>query len=79
MVYVYAIKSINKKYRYIGITNDLERRLNQHNKGHNKSTASYTPYNLILKEARHNYQEARKREIFLKSGAGRKYLDSLES
>ncbi|MBI4059710.1 GIY-YIG nuclease family protein [Candidatus Giovannonibacteria bacterium] len=78
MVYLYVIKSLKKKYRYVGITSDLERRAKQHNSGYNQNTKSFTPFETILIEKYKDYQEARKREKFLKSGQGRKFLDSLK-
>jgi putative endonuclease len=33
MIIVYAIRSISRKYIYVGMTNDLKRRLEEHNKG----------------------------------------------
>ena len=77
MIYVYVIKSSIKKFRYVGITNDLDRRIKEHNSGKNKSTTLYLPFDLVLKEEYADYLEARKREKFLKSGQGRKFLDSL--
>jgi putative endonuclease len=77
MITVYVIKSLNKNFRYVGITNDLEKRLKQHNNGKNRSTKSYMPFKLVLTETHEDYRQARTREKFLKSGAGRKYLDSL--
>lgn len=77
MVILYVIKSISKNYRYIGITNNLDRRLKQHNTGNNKNTKYYRPFNLIHFEKFPNHKEARKREIFLKCGLGRKFLDNL--
>ncbi|OGZ44774.1 MAG: hypothetical protein A2756_05315 [Candidatus Ryanbacteria bacterium RIFCSPHIGHO2_01_FULL_48_27] len=79
MIDVYVIKSTTKKFRYVGITNDLERRLWQHNKGYSMSTKNFLPFKLVLKEQYNDYREARKRELFLKSGFGRKFLDSLET
>jgi putative endonuclease len=78
MIILYVIQSIDKKYRYIGITNNIERRLKQHNNGYNKNTKFYRPFKLILTEKFKNYKDARGREIFLKSGAGRKFLDNLK-
>lgn len=75
MIVVYVIKSIAKKFRYVGITNDLEERIRRHNSGRSKSTAPYKPFKLIYTEELKSYQEARKREKFLKSGAGRKFLN----
>jgi len=77
MITVYVIKSVARHYRYVGITNNIERRLDEHNSGYNKNTAAYAPFKLILKEYYNDYEEARTREIFLKSGAGRKFLDLL--
>ena len=79
MIHVYTIKSVTKKFRYVGITNNLGKRLLQHNKGYNTSTKKFLPFKLVLKEEYNDYKEARKREKFLKSGFGRKFLDSLET
>ena len=79
MVNLYVIKSLTKKYCYVGITNNLERRLLQHNSGRNFATKGFVPFKLIYAEEFDKMKDARKREIFLKSGAGRKYLDSLQS
>ncbi len=64
---VYIIKSINKNYSYVWMTNNLERRLKEHNSNKSKSTKSYSPFELIYSEKLINSVEARKREIFLKS------------
>lgn len=72
-VILYVISSEVRKYRYIGITNNLDRRLSQHS--HSKK--AYTPFRLLLTETYADYRAARVREKFLKSGQGRRYLDSL--
>jgi len=77
MIYVYVIKSQGQIFRYVGITNNILRRINQHNEKKNKSTAPYTPFKLIMKEEYKDYSAARVREKFLKSGQGRKFLDTL--
>jgi len=77
MITLYVIKSLSKKYRYVGITNNLNKRLKQHNSGYNKNTKVYKPFKLIHTENFQNYKEARKKEIFLKSGAGKKFLNLL--
>ena len=77
MIFIYVIKSKVKKFRYIGITNNINRRIFEHNNGKNKSTKAYTPFDLVLKEEYHNYPEARVREKFLKSGKGREFLDKI--
>ncbi|MGB8319656.1 MAG: GIY-YIG nuclease family protein [Ignavibacteriaceae bacterium] len=40
MWFVYIIKSLNYNFIYIGSTNDLKRRLGEHNAGFSKSTYS---------------------------------------
>jgi len=77
MITLYVIQSVNKKFRYVGITNDLDRRVSQHNKGKNVSTKNYKPFYLIYTEKFINYKKAREKEIFYKSGFGRKVLDNL--
>ena len=78
MVYLYVIKSLIKNYRYVGITNDLEKRFKEHNSGHSKATKPFLPFKTIHTESYNTYTEARVREKFLKSGIGRKFLNSLE-
>jgi len=74
MFYVYAIESVNHDFVYVGMTEDLEARIDRHNKKLNISTKYYAPFNLIYSEECVTGAEARKREKFLKSGAGRSFL-----
>ena len=75
--YVYAIKSLVKSYIYVGLTSSIEKRLNQHNKGQNRSTKAYRPFKLIYTEAFKTRVEARSKEIYLKSGIGKEFLKSV--
>ena len=64
--------------RYIGFTSKLpEQRLEEHNSGTNKWTRTNGPFKLIHKEIFSDKTECIKREHFLKSGQGRKYLDKM--
>jgi len=72
--YVYVLQSLKDKKLYIGITNNLLKRLNQHNQGENPSTKCRAPFKLIYSEKYTNYKKARIRENFLKSGQGRKWM-----
>lgn len=77
MYWVYALKSVNKKYIYVGITDNIDRRILQHNTKKSKTTRFYSPFNLIYSEITDNRQNARKREKYLKSGVGKEFLKKL--
>ena len=77
MFYVYAISSEVKNYIYVGLTNNIERRLDEHNVGYNKTTKPYKPFKLILLEKYETRLEARSREKYLKSGIGKEFLKKL--
>jgi putative endonuclease len=74
-VYVLFSKKLNK--RYIGSSQDVDRRLSEHSLGKSKFTAGGIPWEIIYKESFPTNAEARKRESFLKSGVGRKFLDQI--
>jgi putative endonuclease len=78
LIYVYAIKSLVRNYIYVGLTNDLDRRLLQHNNGENRSTKAYKPFIRIYEEEFGTREEARKREIYLKSGIGKEFLRNIK-
>ncbi len=77
MYYVYAISSVNRNYIYVGMSNNVERRVSQHNKGYEKTTKPYVPFKLIFKEICSSRIEARKREKYWKSGTGKEKLKLL--
>ena len=74
---VYAIKSINKNYIYVGQTSDLEKRFLTHNSGREKTTKPYRPYKIIYTEKFNNRIQAREKEKYLKSGCGKEFLKNL--
>ncbi|HEY6978803.1 MAG TPA: GIY-YIG nuclease family protein [Chitinophagaceae bacterium] len=78
MYYVYALKSLNRNYIYVGMTKDIERRIIEHNKGENRSTKAYKPFVLIYTEQYPIREEARKREKYLKSGIGKEFLKTIK-
>jgi putative endonuclease len=75
--YVYAIKSEARKYIYVGISDDPERRVKQHNNGKERTTRPYIPFKILLIEKYNSRPEARIREKYLKSGIGKDFLYSL--
>ncbi len=74
MHYTYVLFSLKDKRLYIGNTSDWENRLIRHNHGQVISTKYRRPLKLIFYEAFLTSAEAKSREVYLKSGAGRKNL-----
>lgn len=66
MFYVYILKSLKDGNLYIGSTNDLKRRLSEHNAGLSRSTKARRPFEIKYYEAFSNDHDARKRESTLK-------------
>jgi putative endonuclease len=77
MFTVYVLRSKRNGRRYIGCTNDFDRRLEEHLRGQSTYTRNTGPYELVYKEEFLTLKEARKRESFLKSGKGREFLKSI--
>jgi len=64
--YVYLLKSKKDNDLYTGSTNDLRKRLSEHNSGKVFSTKSRKPFELLYYEAYKNEKDARHREHNLK-------------
>ncbi len=72
MITPYVIQG-SKGKRYIGISNDLNRRLKEHRSGSSKAGQIIGKFNLLHTEQFENYSLAREREKYLKSGQGREF------
>ena len=66
MFYLYIIKSKIDEKLYVGSTDNLRRRLSEHNNGKVKSTKSRRPFELRYYEAFYKEIDARKREKSIK-------------
>ena len=62
---------------YVGYTSNLENRLLYHNTGKVKSTKSFKPWRIIYSEFAISSLEAKERERYWKSGAGRRKLKKI--
>lgn len=74
MYYVYVLQSLKDHEWYIGFTEDIGRRVEEHNSGKNSSTKNRVPFKLIYYEAYLNKSDALGREKFLKSGSGHGFI-----
>ena len=73
MFHVYVLKSF-EGLMYTGSTNDLLRRLVEHNTGLCKTTRAGTRWKLVYCEQYFTRGEAMKREKWMKTGTGRDYV-----
>jgi putative endonuclease len=74
MWYLYILESEKDGIHYIGISQDTPRRLQEHNSGKNIFTKGHIPWKLLYSEKHNTAGEARTREKYFKSGAGRRYI-----
>ncbi len=59
---------------YTGYTNNLDKRIEDHNKGLAYSTRKRRPFRLIYCEGSLNETDAKMREAYLKTGMGKRYI-----
>jgi putative endonuclease len=76
MFTVYVIQS-NRGERYTGHTENLRRRLLEHNSGLCKTTKVDSNWRVIYSEEFDSRGEAVKRERWLKTGKGREFIDEM--
>ena len=72
--YTYVLKSKKDWKKYTGSTKDLRKRLKQHNRGLSTYTKGKGPFELIYYEACLSEEQSKSRELYLKSGVGKRYL-----
>jgi putative endonuclease len=74
MYYSYVLQSEKDYEFYIGFTKDLKLRFEKHEKGLVESTKNRRPLKLIYYEACLNQKDATKREKYLKTYNGKRFL-----
>jgi putative endonuclease len=74
MWYVYILRSQVDNFVYVGSTNDVKRRLSQHNSGEVESTKSHPPFEIVAFIAVENKDKAIELERYFKSGSGRAFI-----
>ena len=76
MFYAYVIKSVISPYYYKGHCEDLDERLKEHNSGMTHSIKRFIPFEIVYFEEFETREEAIRRERYLKTAAGRRFLKS---
>ncbi|MBL7137105.1 MAG: GIY-YIG nuclease family protein [Candidatus Marinimicrobia bacterium] len=71
---VYVLKSLKDNNYYVGMSENVNRHIKEHNTGKVRSTKYRIPFKLIYVEKCIDRASARKCEKYLKSAAGRRYL-----
>lgn len=74
MYYVYILKSLKDKRTYVGYASDAQRRLKEHNAGRVNATKNRRPLTLLMVEECETIKIAKNRELYWKSGGGRRKL-----
>ncbi len=75
--YTYILKLSNNTY-YTGITNNIEKRVQQHEKGESKSTKWHRPIKLIYTTTHTTRTAARRLEVKIKNMGAERYLNKLQ-
>jgi len=70
MYYVYILQSKLDNKRYIGVTENLKRRFQEHNNGKAKYSSSKRPFRIIWYSAFISKEKAYDFERYLKSSSG---------
>lgn len=78
MYFVYILKSQNANKSYKGLTDNIDRRIQEHLAGKSPTTKSMLPIKLVHVEICETREEARKLEKFFKSGFGREIIKEID-
>ena len=74
MCYVYVLQSEKDGKFYTGFTRGLKKRIDEHNSGVSKATSQRMPLKLVYYEFCLNHKDAMKRERYLKTTWGKRYI-----
>jgi putative endonuclease len=72
--YVYVLRSLKDRMFYVGFTKDLGKRFQDHNNGLVPATTRRKPFKLVYWEGCLNQADATRREKYLKSSWGKRYI-----
>lgn len=73
MYYVYILYSSKSRNFYFGYTEDLRKRVTEHNRGLSKATAPNKPWQLVFYAGFNSIKKAKDFELYLKTGSGKAF------
>ncbi|MCX6765431.1 MAG: GIY-YIG nuclease family protein [Candidatus Moranbacteria bacterium] len=76
MYTVYVLQDKEGKF-YKGVTNNIKRRLYEHKQGKTKTTRKMDELKIVYTEKYKNFKEVRRREVYFKTAAGRRFLKKI--
>ena len=74
MWYIYALYSKDFDRIYVGMSENPERRLENHNNYKVKSTKAYVPWKIIMIQEAGDVENARRLEKYYKAASGRRKI-----
>ncbi|MGE0642859.1 MAG: GIY-YIG nuclease family protein [Nitrospira sp.] len=77
--YLYILLNEAGTRTYTGVSDDIEKRLKEHNEGKVTSSRPYRPYKVIYTQAFTTLRETRQEERYYKSATGRRRLKEIIS
>ena len=75
--YIYLLESESDGIWYVGLSCNPDERLKQHNRGKSKFTKGHIPWKLLYKEKIGNLKDARQKEKYYKTAAGKRRLKKI--
>jgi len=73
-MWVYVLRSVKSRERmYVGLTEDIDRRVDEHNAGKSNSTYRFRPWKCEVKIWFDDPEKAKRFESYLKTGSGRTF------
>lgn len=75
--YLYILQSLKNNSYYVGITTNINQRLNFHNNGYVKSTKNKRPYKLVFTQEFENINIAHKAELKIKSWKRKDFIEKI--
>jgi putative endonuclease len=79
MYTVYILKSLKDSRTYVGYSFDVNKRLEEHNSGKVSATKNRIPFKILFTELTETLENAKERELYWKSGTGRRAMKKLFS